>query len=56
MAQSPGDDPDPEMRDIDEMGRLERRHAVGKASVLRAVLIGAAIVAIAVAAIWLLSR
>lgn len=56
MAKSPGDDPDPEMRDIDEMGRLERRHAVGKAPVPRAVLIGGAIVLIAVLAIWLLSR
>ncbi|WP_280140934.1 hypothetical protein [Methylobacterium phyllostachyos] len=44
------------MRDIDEMGRLERRHAVGKAPIPRAVLIGAAIVVIAVVAIWLLSR
>lgn len=56
MTKSPGEDPDPEMRDIDEMGRLERRHAVGKAPIPRVVLICAAIVVIAAVAIWLLSR
>lgn len=56
MAKSPQDDPDPEMRDIDEMGRLERRRAEGRAPFPRAVVTGIAIVVIAVATIWLLSR
>lgn len=54
MAKSPLNDP--EMSDIDEMGRLERRRPIGKAPVQREVLIAAAIVVIAAAVLKPLSR